>query len=314
MKEEKTSATSIERKEKMKCVIKAPAKINLFLEIGGKRADGYHNIFSLMHTIPLCDTVSAERLYPENGERKIFFTCSDPSLPIDNQNLAYKAAEHFFERFSDSPYAMRLHIDKVIPKEAGLGGGSADAAAVLMCCARLYPEQIRTGSDKLYQTAVSLGADVPFCLMRGAAAAYGIGEILKPTSVLPDCFIVIAKGPQAVSTAAAYRTLDDIPKSAIRSDDLSEMIACLKNQNLDGICTYLYNRFEEAVFPDCPTALSTKLLMLEYGAKGALMSGSGSAVFGLFESACIAESAVEALRKMSGISVWTLFSGDIKYC
>ncbi len=298
----------------MKCVIKAPAKINLFLEVGEKRADGYHNIFSLMHTIPLCDTVSAERLHPEEGERKILFTCSDPSLPTDNQNLAYKAAEYFFESFAVSPYVMRIHVDKVIPKEAGLGGGSADAAAVLMCCARLYPERIRFDSGKLLQTAVSLGADVPFCLMRGAAAAYGIGEILKPCSVLPECFIVIAKGSEAVSTAAAYHTLDNIPKRAIRSGDLSEMIADLEKQDLDGVCTYLYNRFEEAVFPDCPTALSTKLLMLEYGAKGALMSGSGSAVFGLFESAYLADSAAEVLRKTPGISVWTLFSGDIKYC
>lgn len=295
----------------MQCLINAPAKINLFLEVGKRRSDGYHNIYSLMHSVPLYDTIIAEKLPAANGEKKILFTCSDTALPLNEKNLAYKAALWFFERFSVSSYVLRLHVDKRIPKEAGLGGGSSDAAAVLLCCSRLYLEEADRDDKLLPPNAAALGADVPFCMMRGAAAAFGIGEILEPCPTLPTCILIIAKGPEAISTAAAYRALDKIPVHADRSGELSKLLVQLRDRNLSGICEHLYNRFEEVVLTDCPITLRIKQTMLECGAKGALMSGSGSAVFGIFDNDKMAGSASEVLQKSPGVNVWTLNSKDI---
>lgn len=270
----------------MKQVI-CPAKINLFLEITGKREDSYHTLDMVMHTVSLADTLSAA-LKKGSGEIKI---CAEnsPTFPVGEKNIAYRAAQKYFSVFGINNWDISMSFDKRIPVCAGLGGGSADAAGVL----RFLEDEFNMGDEKtLDSIALSLGADVVFCLHGSCARATGIGEALTPIKALPDdLFIVIAKGENGVSTAKAYSDADALGKYDIKSADT--LISLLEKGD-KSYCKYMFNRFEDVIVKDLPEVEDIKNTLLSNGALGAMMSGSGSAVFGIFDS----EKNASAARKI----------------
>jgi 4-diphosphocytidyl-2-C-methyl-D-erythritol kinase len=262
---------------------KAYAKINLYLDVLNKREDGYHNILSVMTEVKsdsFYDTVTVRKA--ENRS----MTCSDPTLTVGDDNLCLKAAKAFFGALG-SDDGCYIELEKHLPREAGLGGGSSDAAAVLRALNRLYDEAFTT--DELCKIGAKIGADVPFCVVGGTMLAEGIGEILSPFPSLPDCHIVISGGVGKVSTPEAYRVIDNTPPSA--RGDINALRKSIEQGSLAEIGKHLYNRFEDTL----PSCQEVKKAFIENGAIGTLMSGSGSAVFGLFDTEKNAKSAQNGL-------------------
>ncbi|MBO4869383.1 MAG: 4-(cytidine 5'-diphospho)-2-C-methyl-D-erythritol kinase [Clostridia bacterium] len=260
--------------------VKAPAKLNLFLEIREKLADGYHNIESVMQSITLYD----ELIFGKLG-KGVRFDCSDRKLKYDG-NLVLRAARLFFEK-SGVDGGAAIYLNKRIPVSAGLGGGSSDAAATLSALNDMYGRPI--SEAELSAIGKSLGADVPFCLKRGLCAASGIGEKLQRIGELPGCVFVVSKTDTTVSTKTAYEALDRIAGRVMRP--IERMIAAVKNRDLHGICEQLYNAFEE----NCQFDAKIKNVMEKHGALGTLMSGSGPSVFGIFDGEDGAGAALEEL-------------------
>ena len=186
----------------MRVIIDAAAKINLLLDIKGKLPNGYHSLYMVMQSVSLCDRVTVE----QTDTGIIELTCSREAIPCDSRNTAYRAAECFFEQTGIQNGGLRIHIDKKIPHEAGLAGGSADAAAVLRALDAIYAPGLR--ERDLCRIGVKIGADVPFCIAGGTMIAQGIGEVLTPLEDMPACTIVLAKPAEGVSTAAAYARYD----------------------------------------------------------------------------------------------------------
>lgn len=262
---------------------KAYAKINLYLDVLNKREDGYHNILSVMTEVKsdsFYDTVTVRKA--ENRS----MTCSDPTLTVGDDNLCLKAAKAFFGALGSDDGCF-IELEKHLPREAGLGGGSSDAAAVLRALNRLYDEAFTT--DELCKIGAKIGADVPFCVVGGTMLAEGIGEILSPFPSLPDCHIVISGGVGKVSTPEAYRVIDNTPPSA--RGDINALRKSIEQGSLAEIGKHLYNRFEDTL----PSCREVKKCFTENGALGTLMSGSGSAVFGLFDTEKNAKSAQNGL-------------------
>ena len=256
--------------------VKAPAKLNLFLEIGERMEDGYHKIESIMQSVTLYDELTVKK-----AEDGIAFDCSNKKL-IYGGNLVIRAAKLFFEQ-SGLKGGASVYLDKKIPVSAGLGGGSSDAAATLNALNELYGSPF---SQKILSLmGKQLGADVPFCIKRGLCRAFGIGDLLEPLPPLPSCFFTIAKGNATVCTRDAYERIDGCGKREIRScEKMTEMI---KKGDLSGICRQLYNGFE--IHGDHDDAI--KRIMKEHNAENALMSGSGPSVFGVFRRLKDAEDA-----------------------
>jgi 4-diphosphocytidyl-2-C-methyl-D-erythritol kinase len=247
---------------------KAYGKINLYLDVLGKREDGYHNIESVMQTVSLCDTVTVTEA--EN----VSMTCSDPTLTCGEDNLCMKAARAFFKAYG-AEGGCSIHLEKNLPREAGLGGGSGDAAAVLRALNRLCGEPF--SAEMLCAIGAKIGADVPFCVKgQGAALAEGIGEVLSPFPSLPACHLVITNGIGKVSTPRAYGLLDTL--SPTEQGDLSALKTAMEKGSVSDIGAALYNRFEDAL----PVSRTVVGLLLALGADGARMTGSGAAVFGIF--------------------------------
>ncbi len=263
---------------------KAYAKINLFLSVGAKRQDGYHDIESVFHRISLHDEIKITK----NGDGGIAFTCSDPTLPCDEKNLAVRAALLFFEQWGKS-FGVTIHLEKHIPSQAGLGGGSADAAAVLCGLNALAGEPF--SKSELAAMGATLGADVPFCVLGGCMVAKGIGELLSPHDVLPSLPLVVAKGDVGISTKDAYAALDARGVSATR--DCRAMLDAITSGDIPGVAQLLQNDFEAVTDVHLPL----KSALFKAGAAGALMSGSGSAVFGIFAEDKTAFLCAETLRK-----------------
>ena len=265
-----------------------PAKINLFLEITGKREDGYHTIDTLMHTVALSDALLVDVTRGE-GIIKLSATGNTP-IPTDEKNIAYRAAQKYLNAFEIKGYDISVSIDKKIPVSAGLGGGSTDGSGVLRALESVFNIGDRETLDKI---ALSVGADLPFCMYGGCMRARGIGEILAPVSEMPkDMTIVIAKGARGVNTAKAYSDADAqsgyIPKSA---EDIIK-----KLENSDKTFTdCLFNRFEDTVFKDIPEIKEIKDFLMKQGATASLMSGSGSAVYAFFEDKKNASAVCESL-------------------
>ena len=265
--------------------INAYAKINLYLDVHEKRPDGYHDLDSVMQQVSLCDTVSAQRL--DSG---IAITCTEPFIPTDHRNIAYKCARAFFDTFKLNG-GVQIHIEKQIPAAAGLAGGSTDGAAVLTLLNRLYG----TGADvdTLCEIGGKVGADIPFCIRGGTCICSGIGEILTPLTLpKPNYSVLIAFPGNGVSTAEAFRQLDSMPSDSA-GHSLDDVLEPLKKGEIP---VQLYNSFERAILPIHPSASIVKRLMLENGAASAMMSGSGPSVFGLFASSEQRDSAVKALE------------------
>ena len=267
--------------------VKAYAKINLNLDITGRRGDGYHLLETIMQTVSLCDDVSIS--LRNNGEI-VLYADNDFSgdIPLDERNIAYKAAKRFYENVPEVFTGAEIHLTKNIPSQAGLGGGSADAAAVLRGLYELHGKPF--DERRLYDIALSLGADVPFCLLGGAAICHGIGEEMTAVQSMDEgLFILIAKGGCGISTAAAFREIDRVGFAEKRADEILELY---NKKDYSSLC---FNRFEQVTALDEIRSLKEK--MLDFGAEAACMSGSGSAVFGIFRNSENAQWLSAELRK-----------------
>ena len=265
---------------------KAFAKINLTLSVGDKRPDGYHNISSVMQTVTLCDTLTLTKA-PD-----ISLECNKKQLPKGDANIAYRAAELFFEKTGISG-GVNINLTKYIPVAAGLGGGSADAAAVLRGLNQLYSAGLDT--KQLCEIGKEIGADVPFCIVGGTALAEGIGEKLTHIQNKAQMNIVVAIGGEGVSTKYMYDMLDE---SGSKLDiDNNAMIEALQKGDSNAASALLANDFESVCMAVRPAVAQLKQDLLDEGALGALMSGSGSSVFGWFADRKTAAQAATSLRK-----------------
>ena len=272
--------------------LKAFAKINLSLDITGVLENGYHQLEMIMQSVSLHDKVTITDM---GSSQNISVSCSLPSLCPMEQNTAYKAADLFFQYCNIKP-SVSIYIEKYIPSQAGLAGGSADAAAVLHGLNRLF--QTHLTQEQLCEIGVQVGADVPFCICGGTMLATGIGEKLSPLPALPPCYIVICKPPVSVSTQEAYHTVDN----AVILQRPNTQIICkaLKEQNLSAVSQNMKNVFQEAMsLTDVHTITE---LMMQSNALGACMSGSGSAVFGIFETEQQASLCCDTLKKKFNLS------------
>lgn len=266
--------------------IRCPAKINLTLDILGKRPDGYHLMEMVMQSVSLCDTLTLEVL---SGREGIAFE-TDTDFSAGGENLAVRAGALFLERSGLSRSGLRMILKKRIPAAAGLGGGSADAAGVLYGLNRLFSRNYSLSA--LCEMGLEIGADVPFCLTGSTALVEGIGEKITPLAPMPDCFLVIAKPAVSSSTAAAFRRFDG---AAVHSrPDTRGMIAALKKGELSAVSLQAFNVFEEVLA--LPGVLELRETMLSFGALAARMSGSGSSVFGIFEEETAAQNCRDAVR------------------
>lgn len=270
----------------MKITVNAPAKINLFLDIIGRLDNGYHSLFMVMQSVDLADTVIIESC----EEKGIFLTCSDSRLPTDKKNIAYKAALKFCEYAGVEP-SFKIHIEKKIPFAAGLAGGSADAAAVIVGLDAL----LNTGftQRQLCEIGLSVGSDVPFCIVGGTQLSQSTGGVLSPLKELADCYIVLAKPESGVSTAEAYAAADNT--NLYRPDSMRMLDVCEKG-DFEGICKYAGNVFEQVI--EVPERVEFKKIMRECGASLCQMSGSGPTVFGIFKNLEDAKKASEELDKI----------------
>lgn len=245
----------------------ACAKINLTLSVGEKRSDGYHTIDSIMHSISLCDDITLERA------EGISLTIVEGRAPSGKENLMVKAAELFLREKGISG-GVRMTLAKHIPSEAGMGGGSSDAAAVLRGLARLYGTG--DGLETLAAMGASLGADVPFCVRGGACRCEGIGEVLVPLTPWPGLPLLIVRPETSVSTGEAYRLLDGRDKRP--KDRTEDSMKALADRNRQELYESLSNDFEDALFPKNEVLEETSSILHSLG-RPTLMTGSGSAFF-----------------------------------
>ena len=269
--------------------LKALAKINLGLDVLGRRENGYHDVRMVMQTIYLYDNVTLSK----TEETGIQLSCNLFYLPVDESNIAYKAAKLLIDEFHIQE-GVRIELDKHIPVAAGLAGGSANAAAVLVGMNRLF--SLGLTQEELMERGVLLGADVPYCVMRGTVLAEGIGEILTPLAPLPKCYVLIAKPGISVSTKTVYEKLDS--QEVIEHPDIDGILEGLDKQDIKKIVSSMGNVLETVTIGDYPIIEDIKNVMKGAGALGAMMSGSGPTVFGIFDDKEKAKAAQQEIRKL----------------
>lgn len=274
--------------------LRAYAKINLYLDVTAKRSDGYHDIVSIMQAVDLYDTV---RIACTDALPVGITLHCDGGLPCDERNLAYRAAALYFG--GDIPCHVTLDVQKRIPAEAGLAGGSADCAAVLR---GLNMQFAKYSDQELLALGARLGADVPFCLVGGTQITRGIGERLQSCVPMPDCYLVIARGGQGVSTPWAYRALDeqygDFAQQAAQSEHrLARILDAMQKKDLKSMTDAMYNVFESVVLPVHGVASVLKQEMEHGGAIAAMMSGSGPSIVGIFESESTAKQVCKQINR-----------------
>lgn len=269
----------------MSVKVKAYAKINLMLDIISTRKDGYHDLFMIMQSINLYDTVTIG----ETKSKKITITCNIDDIPLDEKNIAYKAADAFFKANKIKNKGINIDIVKRIPHQAGLAGGSADGAAVLVALNELLGTNL--SDDELCDIGVKIGADVPFCIKGGTLLAQGIGDVLHKVKPLRKCFILIAKPDYGVNTGKAYALFDSNGK--VHTPDKFGMLCAMQNRDLNEICAKMENVFEQ--FIEVPNKVDIKEVMRNNDALGVCMSGSGPTVFGIFDEKEKAEKAGDEL-------------------
>ncbi|OIJ14469.1 4-(cytidine 5'-diphospho)-2-C-methyl-D-erythritol kinase [Anaerobacillus arseniciselenatis] len=255
----------------MKISLKAPAKINLSLDVLHKREDGFHEVEMIMTTVDLADRIELTRL----EENRIKVDVSEGFVPNDHRNLAYQAAKLLKDRYNVSEGVL-IHIRKNIPVSAGLAGGSSDAAATLRGLNELWNLQLSI--DELASLGAQIGSDVSFCVYGGTALATGRGEKIKHISAPPPCWVILAKPPIGVSTAEVYRNLK---LEHLKHPNINQMISAIDNADYPLICSELGNVLETVTFKLYPQVQRIKEQMIRFGADGVLMSGSGPTVFGL---------------------------------
>ncbi len=276
---------------------RANAKINPYLDVVGRRENGYHNIVSIMQTVSLCDLVTVD-FQPSAHTSVTLRASGNDQMPTDCRNLAWRAAEKFLQATGRSG-AVSIMIEKHIPMAAGLAGGSSDAAAVLRALNRLcgFPMTV----EELCALGATLGADVPFCVRGGSALVEGIGEVLSEIPSMPQGFLVVACRGEGVSTPWAYGELDQkynyFQDAEADTTAVEQILSSWKNQNLIASCHAFYNIFEQVVPFLQKDVNCLKQIMLERGAVHAMMSGSGPSVFGVFADQQAAIGACERLRE-----------------
>ena len=272
--------------------LRAMAKINLGLDIIGKREDGYHEVRMIMQTIRMYDVLEIRK----KSSPGIFLSTNLPYIPCDERNLVYKAAKILMDEFHVEE-GLSMKLTKSVPVAAGMAGGSSDAAAAFVGVNRLF--HLGLSEEELMKRAVQVGADVPYCVMRGTALAEGIGEKLTRLPDLPGCYILIGKPGINVSTRTAYENLD--LNEIRRRPDIDGMICDIKNKDLYSMTGKMENVFEPGIMAKYPVIREIRDLMEKQGALKAMMSGSGPTVFGIFDDAGKMQNAARVLKK-SGLA------------
>ena len=267
--------------------IKSRAKINITLDVIGKRPNGYHDMCMIMQTVNLYDMVYIRKMHVQGIKLKANLKW----LPNDESNIAYKAAELFKETYGIET-GISIELNKRIPVAAGLAGGSSNAAAVLVGMNHLFDTQVK--KEELMKLGISLGADVPYCVLRGTALAEGIGDILTPLPPIPHCYVLLAKPKISVSTATVFRDLN--LSGGIDHPPTDKVIQAIKEKDINTIAGNMGNVLETVTVKRHPVITTIKNTMLEYGALGAIMSGSGPTVFGLYKSKNEAYKAAHKLK------------------
>lgn len=267
--------------------LKALGKINLGLDVLGRRENGYHDVRMVMQTVYLYDRIIMKKSKTPGIrlETNLYY------LPVNENNLAYQAAQMLMDEFHMEE-GVSIQLDKHIPVAAGMAGGSSNAAAVLFGMNRMF--SLGLSQKELMERGVKLGADVPYCIMRGTVLAEGIGEILTPLSPMPKCYVLIAKPAISVSTKMVYEKLDyheieDHP-------DIDGILAGLKAGDLKKVAGSMGNVLERVTVDAYPVIDQIKEMMIKEGALNAMMSGSGPTVFGIFEEKATARKAADAIR------------------
>ncbi|MBR4708025.1 MAG: 4-(cytidine 5'-diphospho)-2-C-methyl-D-erythritol kinase [Pseudobutyrivibrio sp.] len=269
--------------------LKALAKINIGLDVTGIREDGYHEVAMIMQTVNLFDKL----IITKTNDSSVTMSTNLKFLPVNDDNLCIKAAKLLLEEFN-VPTGVHIELEKHIPVAAGMAGGSTDAAAVLFGVNQLY--KLKLSRQDLMDRGVKIGADVPYCIMRGTALAEGIGEVLTPLPPMIKCPVLIAKPGISVSTKDVYTSLDAC-FDTVKHPDINQLIEDIKVQDLEALCSHMGNVLEEVTIPMHPVIADIKAHMLEHGAAGAMMSGSGPTVFGFFKDNKTAKAAKDALTK-----------------
>ena len=269
--------------------IYARAKINLTLDVLGKREDSYHEVAMIMQTIKLADIIDITL----NNSKKITLTTNLTFLPTNNKNIAYKACELFLEEIGIKNQGVHINIFKKIPVSAGLAGGSTNAAAVLIGLNKLL--RTKLSMSKLMSMGAKLGADVPFCVHGGTMLATGIGEKLERLRFIPKCKVVLCKPPFSISTASVYKELDSIKIQ--NRPDTKQALQCIKSSDFYGLTKRMYNVLEDVTAKNHKEINEIKKTLIDFNANGVLMSGSGPTVFGLFDNEKNALNATAFLRK-----------------
>lgn len=280
--------------------LRAMAKINLGLDVIRKREDGYHEVRMIMQTIRMYDVLDIRK----KQNPGISLSTNLPYVPSDERNLVYKAAKLLMDEF-DIKEGLSMRLSKSIPVAAGMAGGSSDAAAAFVGVNRLF--RLGLSQEELMERAVRIGADVPYCIMRGTALAEGIGEKLTPLSAMPEGYVLIGKPGTNVSTKTAYENLklDAVEKRP----DIDGMIQDIQNKDLYSMTEKMVNVFEPGLMEKYPVIGEIRDFMEERGALKAMMSGSGPTVFGIFDSKEKMNAAAAALRK-TGLAK-TVFAAGI---
>jgi 4-diphosphocytidyl-2-C-methyl-D-erythritol kinase len=277
-------------------------KVNLLLNILGKRADGYHELETVMHPVPLCDQLTFERT-----GAGIQLSCSDPSLPVNSKNLVYQAAALFAKSAGlGSGDGLRIHLQKNIPVAAGLGGGSANAAVTLLALNELFGQPLQP--SELPELAASLGSDIPFFLQAGPALATGRGEVIQPLGAFPAingiCFVLVHPG-FGISTPWAYQQLANFPAAIHGTPGRAKRLIALLQTSLEAATMELYNSLEAPALRKYPLLALFQEFFRENGAPATLMSGSGSATFALLPTRGAAEKLLEKFKVKFGANFWT---------
>ena len=272
-----------------KLLLKSLGKINLGLDVLGRRENGYHDVRMVMQTVYLYDQITIEKTEKPGIELEtnLFF------LPVNEDNLAYKAAKLLMDEFNIKE-GVHITLEKHIPVAAGMAGGSSNAATVLYGINRLFSLGLST--EELMERGVTLGADVPYCIMRGTALAEGIGEILSPLPPMPKCHVLIAKPPISVSTKLVYEKLDS--HEIENHPDIDAIIEGLEEQDVKKVADNIGNVLEKVTIEEYPVIEEIKEVMKAEGALNAMMSGSGPTVFGLFDDKETANAAAEKIRDL----------------
>ena len=282
----------------MKISVNAHAKINLFLDIVSLREDKYHNILSIMQSVGLHDAITVD-YDASHKEKEIKIVCDNEKIPCDERNLAYKAADLLLECGH-----VTITIEKNIPSEAGLAGGSADAAATLVAINQILGNKY--SFDELKALGKHLGADIPFCIEGGCCIVEGIGDKMTKCPPMPKLPLVIARMGEGMSTPLAYRKLDEkfnnFNDYSPKREKIDILVSAESAADIQDYCKGFFNIFEDVVEAERPAITEIKAILKNHGAIGTLMSGSGTAVFGAFENESSAYQANEELKKTGATS------------